>query len=124
MIEILDRREFQIHHDDFIAWAMKVETGSNDGLRKRDVLVQRNLAGQRSDQRRDLIADADGHFPPAFFPGTNAALSPGIGVAAHGIVNASRHGPERVGDQVRGTIQNGEFAAPFKKVTHYGVLAI
>src|SRR2546429_9688859 len=78
VVEVLDRRKLEIDHHDFVARTAKVKAGRNHGFGQRDVLMQRNLPGLGAHERGDLVADADGHFPPAFFPGAHAAPGPGI----------------------------------------------
>src|SRR5438105_2123818 len=92
VIEILDRRKLEVDHHNFVARAAEVKTGRNHRLRERDILMKRNLARLRAKQRSDLVAHADGHLPPAFFPGAYATLGPGIGVRAHAVVDAAGHG--------------------------------
>src|SRR6266702_823624 len=122
VIEILDRGEFELHHHNLVAGAAQVKTRSNHCLRESDVLMQRNLAGAGADQRRDLVAHRDRHFPPAFFPGAYSALRPGIGIGAHAVIYAPRHRAKRVADHVCGAVEDREFAAPLQKFIHRMIL--
>jgi len=114
VIEVLNGWKFEIGHQHFVARAAEVKAGGDDGLRERDVLVQRDFPGLRANQRGDFIADVDGHLPPAFFPGANAAISPGVGVGVHGVVNAAGHRAQGVADEVGGAVEDREFGAVSK----------
>ena len=118
VVEVLDGRKFEIGHHHFVARAAEVEARGDDGLRERDVLVQRDFAGLRADQRGDFIADVDGHLPPAFFPGANAATSPSVGVGVHRVVNAAGHRAQGVADEVGGAVEDREFGAVFEEIVH------
>src|SRR6267143_1336879 len=80
--------------------------------------MKRNFARPGANQRRDLVAHADGHLPPAFFPRTDAALRPGIRVRAHLVIDAARHRAERIADHVGSAVENREFAAPLEQFIH------
>src|SRR2546426_6035757 len=118
VVEILDGGKFEVHQDDFVARAAEIKTGTDNGLDNGDVLMERNLAAPRSDQRADAVAGAHGHVPPALFPGAHAAETPGAGVAFHALVNAARHGTEGIADHVGGALKDGELRAPLEKRVH------
>ena len=122
VVKILDRRKLEIDHHDFVARAAKIKTGRNHRLREGDVLVQRNLTGLSAKERGDLVADADGHFPPALFPGAHAALGPAIRIGLHALVYAARHGTERIANHVGGALENRKLRAPLEKLVHEVIL--
>src|SRR6266403_2976629 len=84
--------------------------------------MKRNLARAGANQRRDLVAHADSHLPPALFPRADAALRPGIRVRAHLIVDPAGHRAERIADHVRGALKNRKLAAPLEKFIHLAPL--
>src|SRR5579859_4554913 len=122
VIEILNRRKFQVRHHHFVPRTAKVKTRADDRLNERDVLMQRNFARPRSDQRSDLVAHVYGHFPPALFPGAHAPFTPRIRVGLHFVVHAARHGAQRIADHVRRTFKDRKFAAPLQKFIHLAEL--
>src|SRR5438552_5927489 len=91
VIEILNRRKLQLDHHDFVARPAEIKARRNYRLGKRHILVQRNFARARSDQRCDFIADAHRHVPPALFPGAHPAFPPGIRIGSQALVDAAGH---------------------------------
>ena len=122
VVEVLDRRKLQLHHDNFVARAAKVKARKNHGLGERHILVERNLARARSDERRDLVAHAYGHLPPALLPCANSAFRPGIRIRAQPLVHATRHRAQRIADHVSSAIQDRKFPAPLQKFIHRATL--
>src|SRR5712692_8818096 len=122
VVEILNRRKLQLDHHNFVARAAKVETGRNHRMGDRHILVQRNLALARSDQRRDLVAHAYGHFPPPLLPCANSAFRPGIRVGAQPLVHTTRHRTQRIADHVSSAVQDRKFTAPLQKFIHRALL--
>src|SRR5260370_38712229 len=82
------------------------------------MLAQRNIARARSEERRDLVAHSDGHFPPALLPCAPSAFRPGIGVRAQALVDAAGHRTQRIADHVRAAVQDRKFFAPLQKWIH------
>src|SRR4029077_2679901 len=68
----------------------------------------------------EFVADFCAEHPPTLFPGTHAARRPGFGVAFHRIVDAARHGTERVADQIVGALEDGEFGAVAEERVGHG----
>ena len=91
VIKILNRRKLQLDHHDFVARPAEIKARRNYRLGKRHILVQRNLAGARSDQRCDLIANAHRHVPPALFPCAHPAFPPGTRIGSQALVDAAGH---------------------------------
>ncbi len=118
VIEVLNGGKFQVGHHHFVARAAEIEARADDRLDERHVLMQRNFAGSSADERCDLVANADGHVPPALFPGAHAALGPGVRVSAHFVVYGARHGPEGIADHIRRAVENRELAPPLQKAIH------
>jgi len=119
MIEVLDRGKFQFRHHHFISWPPKIEARGNHSLRLRYILMQGNLAPHRANQWSDLVAHADCHFPPAFFPGTNASLSPRIRIRLQTPIHTTRHRPQRIADQIGRAVENWKLAPPRKQIIHF-----
>ncbi len=76
LVKIEDGWELQVHQHHFVARAGEVEARSDDSLRGSDVLVQRDAAWRRANQRCHFVADGSGEVPPAFFPRADAAGGP------------------------------------------------
>jgi hypothetical protein len=94
--EIHHRREVQVGVDDLVAAPAEIEAGRDHRFALRHVLVQRNRSRRRVHQRGDLIADLAGEHPPAVRPCPDAAGGPDVGVVAHRIRDAARHGAEEL----------------------------
>src|SRR5256885_2260014 len=118
MVEVLDGGKLEIGHYDLVARPAKIKAGGNDRLSESDILVQRNLTGARANQGGNFVADGNSHFPPALFPSAHAAAGPRISIGMHFVVNAARHGSERIADEIGGAVKDGKFAAPFEKLIH------
>src|SRR5215475_2649592 len=80
--------------------------------------MERDFAGKRADQGRDLVANVNGHLPPAFFPCADATLLPSLSISVHAVVYASGHGTQRVADQVGSPVEDREFATILEQVVH------
>src|SRR5581483_12488301 len=65
-----------------------------------------------ADDAADQVADSDRHFPPAFFPGADTSLRPGVSKFLDPRGRASGHRAQRVADHVDGMSEDGEFGAP------------
>src|SRR3989442_1019789 len=118
VVEVLDGWKFEIGHHDFVARASEIEARGDDGLGERDVLVERQFPGRGADEGGDLVADARGHLPPAFFPSADAARVPEVGIIAQPVIDSAGHGAEGIADQIGGALEDGEFLAPVEKIIH------
>jgi hypothetical protein len=108
LVDVHHRRKVQFGIDDLVALRCWFQTGEHERLADRDVLMHHDRAGLRADDRRDFIADTDGHIPPSFRPRAHAAARPRLGVFVEPIVRGPRHRAETVRDQVNSLIENGE----------------
>ena len=79
VVDVVVRGEVEAVGDELVARAAPVEAGGDDGLADGDVLVHDDAAFGRADDGADEVAAGDGHVPPAFFPGADAAGGPGVG---------------------------------------------
>ncbi len=89
-----------------------VKAARHDRLADADILVHDHTAGRGPDDAPNEVAAGDGHVPPAFFPGADAARRPGLGVLGQCAGDAARHGRERVRDQVRRLREDRKLGAP------------
>src|SRR5680860_573510 len=62
----------------------------------------------RSDDRGKLVANAQGHVPPSLAPGVNPALCPFGCIELQFLLGVDWHRPERVADEIRGSLEHGE----------------
>src|SRR4029450_8989819 len=115
VVKILNGRKFKVGHYPLVARAAKIKTRSDDGLRGGYVLVERNYPWRGADERRDLIRNTAAKIPPLLFPCADSSFGPGLGVTVQGVVNAARHGAERIADQVSRAVQDGKFVAPVQQ---------
>src|SRR5580658_2840452 len=122
MVEILNRRKLQVRQHYLVPRPTKIKTRADYRLNQGHILMQRNFAPARSNQRSDLVAHVDGHLPPAFLPRAHPALAPRIGVRPHFVVHAARHGPQRIADHIGRTFKDREFAAPLQQFIHLAKL--
>ena len=121
--EIHDRWEVQVAVHHFVASAGEIEAGSHHGLAGSDILVGRNRAGRRIHQRPNLVTHLGGQHPPSLFPCPHTACGPDIRVAFHGVVNAQRHGAQRIADQIGAAFQDGKLRAIAEKVVgHFAIV--
>src|SRR5438552_697446 len=114
-MDIKIRGEVKSFRNQLIARAAPVETGGDDGLANRHVRMHSDFALSGADDFPDQVADSDGHLPPAFFPGPDAARRPDVGVFVEPIASPARHGAERVADQIDRFVENGKFFAPVEE---------
>ena len=76
-------------------------------------------------QRANLVANLRCQHPPAFFPGPYPARGPDVGVTLHGLVDALRHGAQRIADQIRGAFQDRELGTIAEKfVSHADIVRL
>src|SRR5947209_2261192 len=68
-----------------------------------------------ADDARNLVADREGHFPPALGPGAHAARGPEVGIFLQAIVSCTRHSAETMRDQIDRSLQDGKLRTPFEK---------
>jgi len=112
--EVVDGREVVLAEEDLGPLAREVERGGEDGLEDRDVLVENNAAGGRTEEAADLIAEATNLGEPVV-PGGDAFGAPFVGVLMEGIVRGAGHSAQGVGDEVGAALEDGELVAPTEK---------
>src|SRR5881396_3373391 len=76
------------------------------------------MAARGADEGGNLVADARGHLPPAFFPSADPARVPEVGIIAQPVIDRAGHGAEGIADQIGGALEDGEFLAPVEKIIH------
>jgi len=123
LVEVAHRREVRLLVDDAIAHARSThealpEARDHDLLGDRDVLVHDDRAGRGAHDPRELVADRDGHLPPAFAPRADAALAPHAGVLEQPVLGRRRHRRERVVDQVDAVAEDREAVAIGEQLVH------
>ena len=66
----------------------------------------------------ELVADRDGHVPPALAPGADPALAPHARVLEQPLLGRRGHRRERVVDQIRAVTEDREAVAVGEQVVH------
>src|SRR5579883_2684515 len=118
VIEVLNRGKLKVHHHDFVSGSAEVEARSDHRLGRGHVLMQRDLARPRSDQRRNQVGGTRAQLPPTLLPCAHAALRPAIRIRPQAVIDFARHCAERIADQIRRSLEDRKFAPPLQQLIH------
>src|ERR1700741_3199229 len=112
LVDIHHRRKIQLRIDDLVSLWRRLQTGENERLADRDVLMHHDGARLGADDVRDFVADSNGHVPPAFCPRTHTTAPPCVCIFLEPFMSCPRHRPEAMRNQINSFVENGKLAAP------------
>ena len=97
-VNIHHRREVQFGIDNLVSLWCWLETGEDERLADRNILMHHHCAWIRANDAPHFVAHRDRHIPPTFSPRAHATRGPNVSVFMQPIVRCTRHRAETVRD--------------------------